>query len=53
MVNQFNFGYNRIFNYISSFGTGTCESATIVPGGIPNANLGCSGTPPKCAAWSL
>jgi hypothetical protein len=50
MVNQFNFGYNRIFDYISSFGTGTCESASIVPGGIPNANLGCSGTPPKCAA---
>src|SRR5580700_10824103 len=34
MVNQFNFGYNRIFDYISSFGTGTCESASI---GIPNA----------------
>jgi hypothetical protein len=47
MVNQFNFGYNRIFDYISSFGTGTCESAAL---GIPNANLGCSGTPPKCAA---
>jgi carboxypeptidase family protein len=50
MVNQFNFGYNRIFDYISSFGTGTCASAAIVPGGIPNANLGCSGTPPTCAA---
>lgn len=50
VVNQFNFGYNRIFDYISSFGTGTCASASIVPGGIPNANLGCSGTPPKCAA---
>ena len=50
MVNQFNFGYNRIFNYISSFGTGTCASANIVPGGIPNANLGCSGAPAKCAA---
>ncbi|RSL18503.1 carboxypeptidase family protein [Edaphobacter aggregans] len=48
MVNQFNFGYNRIFNYITSYGSGTCASATIVPGGIPNANLGCSGTPPKC-----
>jgi hypothetical protein len=50
MVNQFNFGYNRIFDYISSFGTGTCASANIVPGGIPNANLGCSGSPAKCAA---
>ena len=41
MVNQASFGYNRIFDYISSQGTGTCASATIVPGGIPNANLGC------------
>ena len=45
MVNQATFGYNRIFDYISSQGTGTCASALIVPGGIPNANLGCpSGT---------
>jgi hypothetical protein len=49
-VNQFTFGYNRIFDYITSQGTGTCASATIVPGGIPNANLGCSGgTTPVCA----
>jgi Carboxypeptidase regulatory-like domain len=49
-VNQFTFGYNRIFDYITSQGTGTCASATIVPGGIPNANLGCSGgTVPTCA----
>ncbi|WP_158748671.1 carboxypeptidase-like regulatory domain-containing protein [Acidobacterium sp. S8] len=41
MVNQASFGYNRIFDYITSYGTGTCASATIVPGGIPNANLGC------------
>jgi Carboxypeptidase regulatory-like domain len=40
MVNQGNFGYNRIFDYISSQGTGSCLSATI-GGGIPNANLGC------------
>jgi hypothetical protein len=38
-VNQFNFGYNRIFNYITSQGTGTCASAML---GIPGANLGCS-----------
>jgi len=50
MVNQFNFGYNRIFDYIASFGTGTCASANIVPGGIPYANLGCGGSPAKCAA---
>src|ERR1700733_10674054 len=46
MVNQASFGYNRIFDYITSQGTGTCISATIVPGGIPNANLGCSNN--KC-----
>ena len=44
MVNQATFGYNRIFDYITSQGTGTCASATIVPGGIPNANLGCPGS---------
>jgi hypothetical protein len=49
MINQASFGYNRIFDYITSQGTGTCASATIVPGGIPNANLGCSGTPATCA----
>ncbi len=41
MVNQATFGYNRIFDYISSQGTGTCISSTI-GGGIPNANLGCA-----------
>jgi Carboxypeptidase regulatory-like domain len=41
MVNQASFGYNRIFDYISSQGTGSCLSATI-GGGIPNANLGCA-----------
>jgi Carboxypeptidase regulatory-like domain len=50
LVNQATFGYNRIFDYITSQGTGTCASANIVPGGIPNANLGCSpGTTPTCA----
>ena len=45
MVNQATFGYNRIFDYIASQGNGTCASANLVPGGIPNANLGCpSGT---------
>jgi hypothetical protein len=48
MVNQATFGYNRIFDYIASQGTGTCASATIVPGGIPNANLGCPGGSSKC-----
>ena len=41
MVNQASFGYNRIFDYIASQGTGTCASANLVPGGIPGANLGC------------
>ncbi|MEA2262151.1 MAG: hypothetical protein QOJ51_4976, partial [Acidobacteriaceae bacterium] len=45
MVNQASFGYNRIFNYITSQGTGTCISSTI-GGGIPNANLGCASN--KC-----
>jgi len=42
LVNQASFGYNRIFNYIDSQGTGTCASSTLVPGGIPGANLGCA-----------
>jgi len=39
-VNQASFGYNRIFNYITSQGTGSCQSAIL---NIPGANLGCSG----------
>ncbi len=38
MLNQASFGYNRIFDYILSQGTGTCASAKL---GIPGANLGC------------
>ncbi len=49
MLNQASFGYNRIFDYIRSQGTGTCASNTIVPGGIPGANLGC-GSGSTCAA---
>ncbi|HEX4538316.1 MAG TPA: carboxypeptidase-like regulatory domain-containing protein [Candidatus Acidoferrum sp.] len=44
-VNQFTFGYNRIFNYITSQGTGTCDSANLAGIGIPGANLGCTGAP--------
>ncbi|HEY3744213.1 MAG TPA: carboxypeptidase-like regulatory domain-containing protein [Bryobacteraceae bacterium] len=36
-INQFNAGYNRIFDYISSQGTGSCAAAAL---GIPGANLG-------------
>src|ERR1017187_9073050 len=36
-INQVNAGFNRIFNHISSFGTGTCESAKL---GIQGADLG-------------
>ncbi|WP_180539174.1 TonB-dependent receptor [Nevskia soli] len=36
-INQFTAGYNRIFDYISSQGTGSCISDAI---GIPGANLG-------------
>jgi len=38
-VNQITGGYNRIFDYITSQGTGSCESAKL---GIPGANLNCS-----------
>jgi hypothetical protein len=36
-INQFYFGFSRIFNHILSFGTGTCEAAIL---GIPGADLG-------------
>lgn len=36
-VNQFSFGYNRIFDYITSQGTGSNEAAAL---GIPGADLG-------------
>ena len=36
-INQASFGFSRIFNHILSFGTGTCEAATL---GIPGADLG-------------
>jgi hypothetical protein len=36
-VNQVTAGFNRIFNHILSFGTGSCEAALI---GIPGADLG-------------
>lgn len=36
-INQVTVGYNRIFNHILSFGTGSCEAAII---GIPGADLG-------------
>ncbi len=45
MVNQATFGYDRIFDYITSQGTGTCASANLAGIGIPGANLGCTGTP--------
>ena len=45
-VNQASFGYNRIFDYITSQGTGSCESSII---GIPNANLGCAPGGTTCA----
>jgi hypothetical protein len=44
-VNQFTFGYNRIFNYITSQGTGSCDSANLAGIGLPGANLGCTGSP--------
>ncbi|MGB6882972.1 MAG: carboxypeptidase-like regulatory domain-containing protein, partial [Candidatus Acidiferrum sp.] len=44
-VNQASLGYNRIFDYITSQGTGSCSSANLAGIGIPGANLGCTGTP--------
>jgi hypothetical protein len=44
-VNTASFGYNRIFDYITSQGTGSCSSANLAGIGIPGANLGCTGTP--------
>jgi len=49
-INQASFGYNRIFDYIKSQGTGTCASNTLVPGGIPGANLGCPNGGDTCTA---
>ena len=37
VINQFTAGYNRIFNYITSFGYGSNKSQEL---GIPGANLG-------------
>jgi len=39
LINQATAGYNRIFNHILSFGTGTCEAARL---GIPGADLASS-----------
>ncbi len=53
-VNQINVGYNRIFNFITSFGTGSCEAQKL---GIPGANLGgisCGLTSTELSGyWSL
>jgi len=53
-VNQLNIGFNRIFNEITSFGTGTCEAQKL---GIPGANLGgisCGLTSTELSGyWSL
>jgi hypothetical protein len=45
-INQFTFGFSRIFNHILSYGTGTCEAAKLVdpvtgaPAPILGADLG-------------
>jgi hypothetical protein len=54
-VNQFTFGFNRIFDYITSQGNGSCYANVI---GIPNADLGgnsCGLTSVELSApyWSL
>ncbi|MGH9700591.1 MAG: hypothetical protein ACRD52_14200, partial [Candidatus Acidiferrales bacterium] len=47
-VNQFTGGYSRIFNYISSQGTGSCESTIL---GIPGGNLDCGSG--QCASGGV
>jgi hypothetical protein len=42
LINQFTAGYNRIFNHILSYGTGTCEAAQL---GILGADLASSCDP--------
>jgi hypothetical protein len=42
-LNQFNIGYNRIFDYIASQDNTSCAAAAL---GIPNADLGCGGGAP-------
>lgn len=49
-VNDFNFGYNRIFNYITSQGTSSCASAGL---GIPGANLDCTGGAGTCISGGV
>ena len=41
-INQATFGFNRIFNHIASFGSGTCEAAKL---GIQGADLGSACAP--------
>jgi hypothetical protein len=41
-INQASFGFNRIFNHIASFGSGTCTAAKL---GIQGADLGSACSP--------
>jgi Carboxypeptidase regulatory-like domain/TonB-dependent Receptor Plug Domain len=38
-INKSTFGYNRIFNHILSYASGSCESQTL---GVPGANIDCT-----------
>jgi carboxypeptidase family protein len=38
-INKATLGYNRVFNHIVSYGSGSCEAEKL---GIPNANLNCN-----------
>ncbi|HEV2177658.1 MAG TPA: carboxypeptidase regulatory-like domain-containing protein [Terriglobia bacterium] len=52
-INKVTFGYNRIFNHILSFGSGSCEAEKL---GIPNANLDCNSQgqcPPNSVSCGL
>jgi hypothetical protein len=58
-INQVTFGFNRIFNHISSFGDGTCEAANIgilgadLNSKCPNAPAGLSQSSKDCMSCGL
>jgi hypothetical protein len=58
-INQFNAGFNRIFNHILSFGDGTCEAAALgiqggdLDGKCPGAPAGLTQSTQDCVSCGL
>jgi hypothetical protein len=48
-LNKATVGYNRVFNHILSYGSGSCEAEKL---GIPNANLNCD-SQGQCSAGGV